>query len=320
MARPWRIQYEGAYYHVLSRGNERKDIFIDDGDRELFLDTLGEAAERLNLDVFAFVLMDNHYHLLLRTNLRNLSKAMQWLGLTYARRLNNRLKRSGHLFQGRFKSMLVENDAYMMELSCYIHRNPLRAGLVRRLVDYRWSSYPVYAYGKKGPEWLQTDLILSFFEGGNKHQGYREKVQNYAGEESRLWEDFRHGVILGSERFVEKIRSLRAGAVPPKEVPQRRKVLASIDPTEAVRKSSALLGREMEEYSAGNRLRGEVKKDRDVMIYALWKTGLFKNEQIGRLFGISYSAVSHVIADVKRNKKDPAVRSKFGKIISQFKM
>lgn len=82
LARPWRIQYEGAYYHVLSRGNERKDIFIDDGDRRLFLATLGEAAERLKLDVFAFVLMDNHYHLLLRTHLANLSKVMQWLGLT----------------------------------------------------------------------------------------------------------------------------------------------------------------------------------------------------------------------------------------------
>ena len=192
--------------------------------------------------------------------------------------------------------------------------------MVRRVIDYRWSSYPVYAYGKKGPEWLKTDLILSFFERGDKHQGYREKVQKYAGEEGRLWEDFRHGMLLGSERFVQKIRSLRVGAAPHKEVPQQRKVLASIDPMEAVRKSSALLGREMEEYSAGHRLRGEAKKDRDVMIYALWKTGLFKNEQIGRLFGISYSAVSHVIADVKRNKTDPAVRSKFSKIISQFKM
>ena len=99
MARSWRIQYEGAYYHVLSRGNERKDIFIGDRDRKLFLNTLGETAGRFKLDVVAFVLMDNHYHLLIMTNLSNLSKAMQWLGLTYARRLNNRLNRSGHLFQ-----------------------------------------------------------------------------------------------------------------------------------------------------------------------------------------------------------------------------
>ena len=210
MARPWRIEAEGAYYHVLSRGNERRDIFIDDRDRRLFLSTLGETSERFKLDIFAFVLMCNHYHVLLRTNLANISRAMQWLGLTYVRRLNNRLKRSGHLFQGRFKAMLVENDAYMMELSCYIHRNPLRAGMVKRLIEYRWSSYPVYAYGRKGPQWLKTDLILSCFQGGDRHKGYREKVQNYAGEEGRLWEDFKHGLILGSETFMEKIRSLRA--------------------------------------------------------------------------------------------------------------
>jgi putative transposase len=161
LARPWRIQYGGAYYHVLSRGNEARDIFFDDGDRKLFLRTLGETSDRFQVDVFAFVLMRNHYHLLLRTNSPNLSRAMQWLGLSYARRLNNRLGRCGHLFQGRFKAMVVESDAYMVELSCYIHRNPLRAKVVKRLIEYRWSSYPAYAYGKKGPEWLKTDLILS---------------------------------------------------------------------------------------------------------------------------------------------------------------
>jgi REP element-mobilizing transposase RayT len=293
---------------------------MDDRDRKLFLATLGEAADRLKLDVFAFVLMDNHYHLLLRTNLGNLSKAMQWLGLTYARRLNNRLKRSGHLFQGRFKAILVENEAYMTELSCYIHRNPLRAGMVRRLIDFRWSSYPVYAYGKKGPEWLKTDLILSLFAGKEKHRAYREKVQNYAGEEGALWEEFRHGMLLGGEQFVEQIRSLRLCKGPHKEVPQQKKVLASIDTTEMVRKSLAALGREVGEYKIGHRLRGEAKEDRDAVIYALWETGLFRNEEIGRLFGVSYSAISHIVEDVKQNKADPLVRSKLSKINSQFKM
>lgn len=215
---------------------------------------------------------------------------------------------------------MVENDAYMMELSCYIHRNPLRAGMVRRLIDYRWSSYPVCAYGRKGPPWLKTDLILSFFTGRDKHRGYREKVQNYAGEEDWLWENFRYGMLLGSEQFVDKIRSLRVGAVPHKEITQQRNVLASIDPMEAVRKSSALLGRDMQEYRAGHRVHGEVKEDRDVMIYALWATGLFSNGQIGRLFGISYSAVSHVIAEVKGNRSDPVLQSKLRKINSQFKI
>ncbi len=321
LARPWRVEYEGAYYHVLSRGNERGNIFFDDGDRKRFLAALGEAADRFRLDVFAYVLMGNHYHLLLRTNQTNLSKAMQWLGLTYARRLNNRQKRSGHLFQGRFKSMLVENDAYMMQLSCYIHRNPLRANMVKRLLEYRWSSYPVYAYGKKGPPWLKTALILSLFGGKNRHKGYREKVQNYAGEEGKLWEDFRHGLILGSEDFVEKIRSLAVGSALHKEIPQHRKVLAGLNPAKIANQALALVEKKLKEYGRGHRIRGQAKEDRDLVIYALWEMGLFKNEEIGQLFGVSYSAVSHIARDVKElSARDPLVRSKVSRINSQFKM
>jgi putative transposase len=109
-------------------------------------------SERYAVDIFAYVLMDNHYHLLLRTHHANISRSMQWLALTYTRRFNNRHFRSGHLFQGRFKSILFENDAYLMRLSCCIHRNPLRAGIVPRLSDYPWSSYKAYAYGAKAKE------------------------------------------------------------------------------------------------------------------------------------------------------------------------
>jgi putative transposase len=321
LARPWRIEYAGAYYHVLSRGNEARDIFFDDGDRKLFLRTLGETSVRFKVDFFAFVLMRNHYHLLLRTNSPNLSRAMQWLGLTYARRLNNRLGRCGHLFQGRFKAMLVESDAYMVELSCYIHRNPLRAKVVKRLIDCRWSSYPVYAYGKKGPEWLKTDLILSYFGGRGGHKAYREKVQEYAGEEGRLWEDFRHGVILGSAGFVERIRLSRGGAAPDKEIPQQKKVQGSVDLMGAAKHAWALLGREMNGFAPGRRVRGGLKEDRDVVLYALWEMGVFRNEEIGQVFGISYSAVSHIVRDLKeRIKKDPRVGRKVKTLNSQFKM
>jgi putative transposase len=156
---------EEALYPVLSRGNEQQDVFRDDQDRNRFLETVGEMSERFEMDIFAYVLMGNHYHLLVKTNRSNLSKCMQWLGLAYTRRFNNRHVRSGHLFQGRFKSIIVENDAYLVRLSCYIHRNPLRAKIVERLSDYRWSSYRVYAYGYRGPEWLKTETILSQFNG-----------------------------------------------------------------------------------------------------------------------------------------------------------
>lgn len=116
---------------------------------------------RFEISIFAYVLMGNHYHLLLRTNKANLSKSMQWLRTTYSRRFNLRHFRSGHLSQGRFKNILVQNDAYFTQLSCYIHRNPLRDGLVDRLADYHWSSYRAYAYSRKPPSWLDTQFILS---------------------------------------------------------------------------------------------------------------------------------------------------------------
>ena len=205
MSRPWRIEYEGSSYHLLSRGNELSDIFMSDKDRSSFLDAVGEMSERFAIDVLAYVLMDNHYHLLVRTRQANLKKAMQWFGTTYTQRFNRRHFRSGHLFQGRYKSIIIQNDAYLLQLSYYIHRNPLRAGIVKRLADYRWSSYNVYAYGRKIPKWLSTSLILSQFAGAQDcHRVYREKVQKYASEEKRLFEDLRNGLILGSKQFVEK--------------------------------------------------------------------------------------------------------------------
>ena len=137
MSRAWRIEYAGAYYHLLSRGNQGANIFYDDKDRQMMLDILGQFAERFKIDIFAYVLMSNHYHLLIRTNAANLIRAMHWLGTTYTQRFNTRHKLTGHLFQGRYKSILVENDAYLLRLSYYIHRNPLRANMVKELSEYR---------------------------------------------------------------------------------------------------------------------------------------------------------------------------------------
>ena len=190
MARAWRIEYKGALYHVLSRGNEGQNIVNDDDDRKLFLNTVGEMGERFAIDLFAYVLMDNHYHLLFRTNRANLCRSMQWFGATYTKRFNLRHNRSGHLFQGRFKNMLVQNDAYLLQLSYYIHRNPFRAKMVRRMADYKWSSYSHYAHGKSRQHWVDTEEILSQFRNvKDRHQAYRESMQKYAKEEQRVWED-----------------------------------------------------------------------------------------------------------------------------------
>ena len=123
MARQWRIEFPGAIYHVMSRGNDRREIFCSDNDRQRFLELLGDLSERFEVDVHAYVLMGNHYHLLLRTRQANLSKAMQWFGAAYSRNFNLLNHCDGHLFRGRFKSIIVENDAYLFRLSCYIHRD-----------------------------------------------------------------------------------------------------------------------------------------------------------------------------------------------------
>lgn len=321
MARAWRIEYAGALYHVMSRGNEQQAVFRDDQDRLLFLQSLGEMSDRYEMDIFAYVLMGNHYHVILRTNRPNLSKAMQWLGLTYTRRFNLRHFRTGHLFQGRFRGILVENEAYVMRLSCYIHRNPLRARIVRRLADYPWSSYRAYAYGYKGPEWLKTSLILSQFRNRDVHRGYREKVQRYAKEEKRLWEDLRHGIILGTTKFVDQIRGTFLPETPHKEIPQQGKLRKDADLKDRIYKAAEILDLDLSLLQQAGRISKGSKADRDLLVFCIWKTGILSNENIGKLFGVGYSSISHIVKSAKsRLDHDDRFREKFITVYSLFKI
>ena len=321
MARAWRIEYEGALYHVLSRGNERRDIFLDDDDRTLFLTGLAEAGERFAVDVLAYVLMGNHYLLLLRTRRANLSKAMQWLGVSYTTRFNFKQSRSGHLFQGRFKSMLVENDAYLLQLSYYIHRNPLRAGMVERLADYRWSSYPAYAYEKRAPEWLNTEVILSqLVNAGERHQAYRKNAQKYATEEARLWEDLRHGFILGSRRFVETIKARYLPDAAHPEVPQQKRVAKDVDVEKVLSQAANLSGCDVEEFRRDGRVSPQRSLDRDLLLYLIRQMGNLTDNQLGGMFGLGYSAVSRRAGIFKAKLQESrALQRKFEKIKSIIK-
>ena len=163
MARPLRVEYPGAAYHVINRGNAGENIFKLKSDRQKFLDYLQIAVERFMLKIHAFCLMDNHFHILLETQQPNLSRAVQWINVSYAVYFNRKYTRSGHLFHGRFKSILVEADEYLKELSRYIHLNPVRAGLVDQPADYPWSSYPMFIGKTSIPDWIETDWLLSQF-------------------------------------------------------------------------------------------------------------------------------------------------------------
>jgi REP element-mobilizing transposase RayT len=321
MARAWRIEFEGALYHALSRGNEQQDIFWDDKDHRTFLTCLGRMSERFEIDIFAYVLMGNHYHLLFRTNRANLSNAMQWLGGTYTRRFNNRHKRSGHLFQGRFKSIIVQNDAYLVQLSCYIHRNPLRAGMVQRLADYAWSSYPAYAYGKTHPSWLNRGVILSRFGTRQPHRLYREKVQQYSQEESRLWEDLYHGLCLGTHAFVKSLESTFLQKEPHSEIPQQGRVLKSRNPKALLQKAASILDCNPNAYKQSLRISEQHREKRDLLIYLLWESGLYKNREIGELLGLTYSSVSRRAAIISaRLSKDNRFRQHVETLKSLIKM
>lgn len=317
-----RIEYEGAFYHVLSRGNEQKEIFHDDKDRSLFTDILGEMSARFSVDIFAYVLMGNHYHLLLRTNRPNISKSMQWLGVTYTRRFNLKHRRNGHLFQGRFKSFLIENDKYLLVLSCYIHRNPLRAGIVRRLVDYQWSSYKIYAYGKSSPEWLRADILLSQFHGKDKNREYKEIVQNYSKEEKGIWEDFRHGSFFGSKEYCDYIKSKYISKKKPDvEIPQKRLVLRGEDLNATIRKAASALECDISDLINPKRISGLDKDKRDILILVLWNTGLYRNYEIAEIFKISYSSISKQVSNIKlKLRKRPQTKKMFKKAYSLFKM
>ncbi|MBC2695620.1 MAG: transposase [Desulfobacteraceae bacterium] len=321
MARQWRIEYKGALYHVLSRGNQRQPIFRDDNDRTMFLDIIAEASERFLIEIYAYVLMENHYHLLFKTVEPNLSKTMQWIGTTYTRRFNLRHGESGHLFQGRFKSIIVGNDAYLSQLSYYIHRNPLRAGMVDRLADYQWSSYNAYAYKKKKPDWLKTDLILSQSGAKDKHRAYRLKVQRYSEEKTKIWEDVRHGLIYGSETFIKKIRIrfLKNGSEA--ELPQHNRLRRDMDREDILRRASSAINCDPSIFSKPGRLPEAIKKKRDMMIYYLWKHSGMNNRQVGEVFGLTYSSVSKIVKSFRNeNESNRELVKRYEDVISQFKV
>jgi len=292
MARALRIEFEGALYHILSRGNERRDIFLDDHDCRAFLDVLKKMSERFDVDIFAYVFMGNHYHLLLRTNQSNLSQSMQWAATTYTRRFNLKHSRIGHLFQGRFKSFLVQNEAYLTQLSCYIHRNPLRSGLVNRLVDYRWSSYRAYAYKANHDDWLKKDLILSRYGSQEAHKVYREKVQKYSEESANVFEDLRHGFLLGSKKFLAEIRKKYLVRDSDPELPQLNQITRDVDPVKSLERAAEAIKFDLDKLRQSKRVRREDIQNRDVLLYYLRETGLYTNKQIGDLLNLTYSAVS----------------------------
>lgn len=209
MARPLRLELAGALYHVTSRGDGRDDIYLSDVDRTAWLETLAEVCKRFNWVCHAYCLMTNHYHVVVETPDANLSKGMRQLNGVYTQRFNRSHSRVGHVFQGRFKAILVDKDNYLLELARYVVLNPLRAKMVRRLEQWPWSSYLATCGQAANPGWLQVDFVLSQFASQRARAIARYVAFVHEGAKlSSVWSQLQGQVYLGSEAFVKKMQSL----------------------------------------------------------------------------------------------------------------
>jgi len=212
MARPLRIEYPNAFYHVTSRGNEQKDIFKSRKDREKFLSYLESAVERYGAVIHVWCLMTNHYHLLLETPEGNLSQIMRHINGAYTTYFNLKRKRAGHLFQGRYKAILVEANEYAAELSRYIHLNPVRAGIVALPEEYEWSSYRCYIGLTNVPTWFKTGFILDNFSGNDAKAKYLEFVADMLKQKGvSPLNRVVASTILGSADFVKRVSKNHVG-------------------------------------------------------------------------------------------------------------
>jgi REP element-mobilizing transposase RayT len=277
MARPLRIEYAGALYHVTSRGDRQEAIYHSDQDRQDFLEILKQVCDRFNWLVHAYCLMDNHYHLLVETLDGNLSQGMRQLNGVYTQTCNRNNGQVGHVFQGRFKSILVQKETYLLELARYIVLNPVRARMVRQVNDWPWSSYRATAGRVEPPDWLTTEWILAAF-GKRKlsaQKKYEEYVRQGKGQPSP-WEKLRNQVFLGSEAYVNDLQ---------------KKIQADKDLSEIPKSQRRKKPKTISVYD-------KQSKTRDEAIRIAYASGGYSMKAIGGYFSLHYSTVSRIISQV----------------------
>lgn len=301
MARSVRIEYPGAVYHVTSRGNERRDIFRDDDDREAFLDLLRQTVERFCWKLLSYVLMSNHFHLVVETPEPNLSRGMHWLNGCYAGYFNRVHGRWGHLFGGRFKALVVEKEAYLHRLLRYLPLNPVRAQMVARPEDYRWSSYRAIAGLETVPPWLDAATVLERF-GGDPVQAalsYQEFVTDAIGVEDDLWDRVVHGIYLGTESWAREMRKVLQSRTRSREHPRTQRAVGRPKIGRIIRVIGALTGIRSRVLRA---LRGGPQ--RRLIAWLAWNEGLLRLREIAAALGLRSSG--HVSTEIRRCQRELA--------------
>jgi REP element-mobilizing transposase RayT len=321
MTRQLRIEFENAVYHITSRGNLRDKIFYDDRDRERFLKILSRTKDRYSFVLHAYALMGNHYHLLMETPKANLSQIMQNINTSYTVYVNRKYQRSGHLFQGRFKGIIVDKDRYLITLSRYIHLNPVRAKVVQRPVDYPWTSYRSFMDKKAGNLLVDTGDTLLYFskKRGKAIKAYRAFVEEEEGREENPFEKIEAGLLLGDKRFKAKITRLIDKAKIDEEIPQAKRLRERVLIDAIIKACELFYGKSREELVR----RGKGKKERQVAIYLSKVMSGEKSKEIGRYFGIKGPAVSEVIKGVEGRLEGEIqlrkeIESLKGKMIIEF--
>ena len=279
MARPLRIEYDGALYHITSRGNDRKPIFKADSDRQLFLNTLARVNDRFHWICHAYCLMNNHYHLVIETPDGNLSKGMRQLNGVYTQSFNKLQGRVGHVFQGRFKAILVQKDSHFLEVCRYVVLNPVRAKTIAHPRQWKWSSYRATAGTAPIHPCLAVDEILSHF--GQRQpiarEKYREFVQAGIGNPS-IWDDLEAQSLLGVEGFAEGLRHLVSDKQQIREIPKEQR----------------LVGRPTLAKLFSQRGRGKTSRDR-VIVKAVTQHG-YSQMEVASFLELHYSTISRILA------------------------
>lgn len=314
MARPYRLQLEDSIYHVTSRGDDRKKLFISEYDFEKFLKYVKFAKEKYRFYLYGYVLMSNHYHLFLETTQPNISRIMQYINTSYTVYYNLKRRRTGHVFQGRYKSLVVEGDAYFLELSRYIHLNPVRAKMVNDPVKYKWSSYGEYIK-KEGDGYIDKERVWNYVD--MSEAKYRAFVLSGIGKDRNPFANVYAGFLLGETKFIkDRLRDLK-GQVGG-EVSYKKIIKTSADVESIVKVVSDKYNNSMEDIYGAKKKPLFSKK---IALYLSKRLTALTDREIGKWFGIGHSAVSKAAMDVIRLiEKNKKIKKNVEAMISHFEV
>lgn len=285
MARPLRIEYHDAWYHVMNRGRRGEDIFSDDQDYIMFTDLLKETSEIWNVRIAAYCLMPNHYHMLIQTPEANISRSMRHLNGVYTQRYNSRHRCDGQLFRGRYKSILIGTDSYLLQAVRYIHRNPLQAGLVQNLEAYKWSSHIGYLSIARKWDWLNKNYMLSLLSKNRKDwlRHYRKWVSVDEDDEvSKKIGGVKWPMSLGPQAFIDRIKEKYGSGKINKEIPSSRELLPG--KKRIIDEVSRFYG--VKSTDMIKKQRGKRNEARNAAIYLTRKLRLDTYREIGEQYGI----------------------------------